>query len=366
MAHIHHLSVVIGPRPAGSVEEVTAAEYLAQELEAAGYITEVDEFTFAANRDNSLVAIGNAYLIASAMRGSPNGEVQGEAVFAGIGEPSDLAGADLSGKVVVFDRGVITFHDKALAAEAGGAVAVLILNNEPGHFFGALGDDADILIPVLAVSGDDADPLRDAIGKSVSVLADVGTETANSQNVVGRVGDRCHAYLGAHYDSVPPSPGANDNASGVAAVLEVARIQQIQGLCIVFFGAEEVGLFGSRHYVEENLVGMARFMLNVDMAGRLDGPMIIGDAELTDTILEAAPGTPVRPGVFPPFASSDHAPFASVGVPAVTLTSGVDEAMHTPLDTIERIDRDALQMLMETVVASLDALVEEHSRVLSR
>jgi phosphotransferase system enzyme I (PtsI) len=61
--------------------------------------------------------------------------------------------------------------------------------------------------------------------------------------VVGRRGSECRAYIGGHYDSVPAGPGANDNASGTATMLELARVRPTDGLCVVAFGAEEVGLF---------------------------------------------------------------------------------------------------------------------------
>ncbi|MDA0815208.1 MAG: M28 family peptidase [Chloroflexi bacterium] len=366
MQHINHLAITIGPRPAGSEAERKAAAYLADELASAGYDTTIEEFGFEAQRDNSLVSLDDGYLIALAMQGSPNKEARGEAVFADLGQAADLAGADLRGKVVIFDRGVVTFYEKAQASQAGGAVAALVVNDESRHFLGVLGDQGGIDIPVLAISGQDRDQLLESVGAVIGVRADAGMEMSISQNVIGRRGDQCHAYMGAHYDSVPPSPGANDNASGVAVVLETARVQPINGLCIVFFGAEEVGLFGSRHYVANNLVGMGRFMLNVDMAGRMDGPMIVGDESLTDAILSAVTTDQILPGVFPPFASSDHVSFTAIGVPAVTLTSGEDEALHTPLDTVERIGPEALELFLSVLDASLDALQEQHSRVLTR
>jgi len=367
MDHIRVLAVDIGIRPAGSQAERDSAAYLADALAAAGYETTIDEFTFEAARDNSLVGLpdGN-YLLALAMRGSPNGEVSGVAVHAGLGRESDLAGADLEGKVVIFDRGVTTFGEKARAAQAGGAVAAMVVNHQPGMFLGALDDDG-INIPVLAVSGSDGEALLDAIGSTITVRADSGMESAVSQNVVGRSGGSCHAYLGAHYDSVPAGPGANDNASGVGVVMEVARVQRTPGLCVIFFGAEELGLIGSRHYVSDNLVGMARFMLNVDMAGRHDHrPMIIGDSALTSSILAATEGLGFRAGQFPPFASSDHVSFQSVGVPAVTLTSGDDDALHTPRDTFDRIQPEAVQTFLTALNAAVSALVEEHAGVFGR
>jgi aminopeptidase YwaD len=367
MEHIRVLSVDIGIRAAGSQEERDTAAYLADALRDAGYETAIEEFTFAADRDNSLVGLPDGdYLLAIAMRGSPNGEVTAQAVHVGLGRESDLAGADLRDRVVIFDRGLITFREKALAAQAGGAVAVLIVNHQAGMFLGAL-DDPAVTIPVLAISGSDGEALLEAIGRPVTVRADTGMESAVSQNVVGRQGATCHAYLGAHYDSVPAGPGANDNASGVGVVLEVARVQRTPGLCVIFFGAEELGLFGSRHHVQENLVGMARFMLNVDMAGRRDSaPLVIGDAGLTASILAATEGLGFRSGQFPPFASSDHVSFSSVGVPAVTMTSGDDDALHTPRDTFERIEPEAVAIFLQALNASVDALVAEHAGVFGR
>jgi len=83
----------------------------------------------------------------------------------------------------------------------------------------------------------------------------------------GSAGVRCEVYLGAHYDSVPAGPGANDNASGTALLLEVARVHRADRVCVVAFGAEEIGLFGSRTFVDEHDVSGARLMLNFDMAG---------------------------------------------------------------------------------------------------
>ncbi|MQC17772.1 MAG: hypothetical protein DWG80_01705 [Chloroflexi bacterium] len=371
LEHIRHLSVDIGPRPAGSEAERTAAAYLAAQLSDAGYDATVEEFTFSSARDDSTVSLADGALIrALSMEGGARLEASGTAVYAGLGQPEDLAGADLAGKVVIFDRGVVTFGDKARAAEAAGAIAVIVVNDEPGLFLGSLGDVA-VAIPVVGLSGDEAAALDAAIGTSITVNADSGMETITSQNVVGRIGaGECHAYLGGHYDSVTVSPGANDNASGAAVVLEVARVNPVEGLCVVLFGAEELGLFGSQNYVAHHLAGTGRFMLNVDMAGRFDGVSIVGDRDLTTAILDAVEAagidTDLRPGRFPPGASSDHVSFEAVGVPAVTFNAGDDVAIHTAQDTFDRIQPEAVAMFVGAVDAALDALVEDHAGSLRR
>jgi len=368
---IRHLAVEIGARPAGSEAEREAAAYIAARLTEAGYDTTIEEFTFHSRLDDSVVTLADGTpLRALAMEGSARIEVAGVAVHAGLGEPTDLAGADLDGKVVIFDRGVVTFQDKARAAEAAGAIAVIVVNSEPGLFRGALGDTTSA-IPVVGVAGEEAAALEAAIGSRVTVHANAGMEEITSQNVVGRIGDgECHAYLGGHYDTVTVSPGANDNASGTAVVLEVARTNPVEGLCIVLFGAEELGLYGSQNYVAHHLAGTGRFMLNVDMAGRLDGPVVVGDRELIEEVLGAVDAAGIDFGLsagrFPPGASSDHVSFESVGVPAVTFNSGNDTAIHTAEDTIDRIQPEALAMFVAAVDAALDALVREHAGALPR
>jgi len=364
MAHIEYLSVTIGARPAGSEAEREAAAYIADVLRDAGYVAELEEFEFEALVDQSAVRFtdGGGFQ-AFAMQGSPKKEATGPAVFGGLGREEDLAGVMMNGSVVVMDRGVMTFREKVAAAAQRGAVAVIVINEGDGPFRGSLGQWQPS-IPVVAVAGRHRERLHELLGSQLTVRASLGMESHTSQNVVAsRSGGDCDVYLGAHYDSVELSPGANDNASGTAVLLEVARTTDLDGLCVIAFGAEEVGLFGSRHHVAANEVGATRFMLNVDMAGRADGPIIVGDAGLTNDILSALEtagvGRSLRAGSFPPFAASDHVSFEAVGIPAVTFNSGDDEAIHSPSDTIERIDLQALAMFLESVHVAVRALVGE-------
>jgi aminopeptidase YwaD len=259
---------------------------------------------------------------------------------------------------------VLTFDEKAANAETAGAVALLIANNEDGAYSGTLGDGVSAGIPVVAIRQAEGEMLRPLAepnadqGVELTVRALIETIEVSSQNVVGRAGERCEVYLGAHYDSVSTGPGANDNASGTALLLEVARAQRTDGLCVVAFGAEEIGLFGSAAFVEEHDVSGARLMLNFDMVGRLDGPIIVGDDELTREILDALAGEfPIRAGEFPPFALSDHVSFSEAGVAAVTITSGDDPAIHTSDDEAGRISSEDLGVMLEIADVVVSALV---------
>ncbi len=370
LQHIRVLAVEIGSRVSTTEEERRAAEYIAGQLEAAGYRVEIETFEVEFTRDESTVTLpgGVELTSARALEGSPDGQAAGRLVLAALGRPSDLADVDAEGAVLLLDRGLITFAEKALNAEAAGAVAVIVVNNARGPLLlGSLGT-ATVTIPVVGVSADDGARL-DGIAAGadpVTVRADRRVVTALSQNVVGRVSERCEAYLGAHYDSVETGPGANDNASGTAALLELARTHRVDGLCAIAFGSEESGLWGSQAFVREHDVGEALFMLNLDMLGSIRSPMFVatvGDAAsqaLANRASAAAAEVGVRMprGTFPPFASSDHVSFSAAGVPAITVHNGDDPLMHTPDDDFDNISPDDLATLLRAVAAVLAMLID--------
>jgi aminopeptidase N len=176
------------------------------------------------------------------------------------------------------------------------------------------------------------------------------------------------AILGAHYDHLgrgwPDAragdegklhPGADDNASGVAVLLELARAMAAgdrpsRNVVFVAFSGEESGLAGSRHYVSaprfplDGVVGM----INLDTVGRLfDGRVsIIGTGTATEwphIFRGASFVTGVESRAIPEaIQSSDHAPFIDHGIPAVQLFTGAHADYHRPGDAAEKIDGDGL------------------------
>ncbi|MGH2399137.1 MAG: M28 family metallopeptidase, partial [bacterium] len=106
------------------------------------------------------------------------------------------------------------------------------------------------------------------------------------------------------------------------------------------FGAEELGLIGSRFYAQ-NPPGRIVGMVNMDMVGR--GPLQVGNSNEDNTLVElgeqVAQRLGIRVGRFKlRGASSDHASFEAIGVPALFIHTGDDPAIHTPNDTADRID----------------------------
>ena len=179
--------------------------------------------------------------------------------------------------------------------------------------------------------------------------------------------------IGAHYDhlghgefgSVAPEamrarvhPGADDNASGVAAMLELARrfasraTPPRRRMVFVAFAAEEAGLIGSRHYVSKEPVSPIKdtvAMVNFDMVGRLrEGRLgVAGNEtarEFAGLLSEADARSPLKlmlGGADYPD-DSDHAPFAGVGVPILYICTGSHEDRHTPSDTADKVDFEGI------------------------
>lgn len=212
---------------------------------------------------------------------------------------------------------------------------------------------------------------------SFDVFSDLGTalETASpgprdSQNVVARppVGE-CRVIVGGHYDSVAAGPGANDNASGTATVMEVARVEAADGVfddvCFVLFGAEEVGLIGSAEFVAslsaEERLGIEG-MLNFDMVGVGTSWLLAGSRELRDlTAAEAdrlglvyavSAGAPAGLG-------SDHSSFIRRGIPAIFFHRLGDPHYHTSEDHAEFVQGNRLAEIGEVGLAVIDALLTE-------
>jgi Zn-dependent M28 family amino/carboxypeptidase len=152
----------------------------------------------------------------------------------------------------------------------------------------------------------------------------------------------------AHYDSVANSPGADDNASGVAVVLELQQRIKTSRHTLVFLlvSGEEQGLLGSQYYVQQSKTKPI-FALNLDMVGHLNSvkarakiPAI--ETEITKTMAKYtwAPAITLRTG-----SDSDQTSFANIGVPVIFLHTGLHRYYHRASDTPETLDYEGLAQI---------------------
>jgi hypothetical protein len=193
-------------------------------------------------------------------------------------------------------------------------------------------------------------------------------------NVIGILtgsdpGRRAEALvIGAHHDHLGRDsagvvyPGADDNASGVAALLRVAEMlaadRPARTVVFVTFTAEEVGMFGSKSYVEHPAVPLGRTigMINLDMVGRLSsrGLQISGLSTnpAWGEMVERANGGALTILLNPEVETgSDHLPFYRSGVPILYLTTGEHADHHRTTDTSDRIDSAGIEAVAKFVAA---------------
>ncbi|MEX5256821.1 M28 family metallopeptidase [Kocuria arenosa] len=227
-----------------------------------------------------------------------------------------------------------------------------------------------------------ADRVLSALGCVTRVQA-VALPGGSTQNLIaerpGLGGDGRAVLVTAHLDSInvrdgadAPAPGADDNGSGAAGVLAVARALQdhpgARDLRLILFGGEEQGLFGSRHYVAE-LAPAERdrihAVLNMDMIASRNTPsptVLLEGAAVSQAVLEElAAAAQVHTGLtvqtsLMPF-NSDHVPFVDHGIPAVLTIEGADGAndrIHTAGDTLEHLDLDLALEILRMNVAYLE------------
>ncbi len=225
-------------------------------------------------------------------------------------------------------------------------------------------------------------------------------DTIHSRNVVGVVEGydpvlkNEYVVIGAHYDHLGTSVlmkdgtentqiffGADDNASGVATLIEAAKQIAANGymfrrsVIFALFGAEELGMVGSWYFLNRSFgeVGNIVAMINLDMVGRsgrdnglraytvepnVELLEILG--ELSGRALSAAPEY-VPTDYFP----SDHRLFHEKGIPVVLFTSGVHRDYHTVRDTPEKLDYRQMALLSEYTAAMAEALANREGRIKS-
>lgn len=226
----------------------------------------------------------------------------------------------------------------------------------------------------------------------VEAVADVSPKRSTTRNVIGRLPGRTDeaVLLGAHYDhlgtgpfgSLDPAPdgkihhGADDNASGVAALLELARRFAAGGprartMVFVAFGAEELGTLGSSHFVKSPAPALDRIaaMFNLDMVGRMRDDTVdahgVGTSPAWRALLDEANravGLKVRihEGGYGP---SDHSPFYAAGLPVFFTFTGAHEDYHRPSDTAEKINAAGIVKVADLVEDVARAVADAPQRV---
>jgi aminopeptidase YwaD len=239
---------------------------------------------------------------------------------------------------------------------------------------------------------------------TISLSVDVTRRSVPAYNVVGIIEGsdpnlkREFIVIGAHYDGLgrggesnSRAPGSNeihygadDNASGVAGLLELARIFSAEktklrrSLVFIAFSAEESGLIGSHYYVNNPAVPLAESvaMINMDMIGRLrDGKLSVGGIgtstefrKLVESLNGGTRGLTLQLSE-DGFGPSDHSSFYAKNIPVLFFYTGTHEDYHRPSDTAEKVNYEGEAQIVDfvgAVVRGIDGSDARPAYILAR
>ena len=397
LEHISALADGIGPRIGGTPSEHAARDYLAGVLDDLGYTVELESFPTADRFLGELAAApGTAPLpddlcwqVGASPQGGLGTTVTGAVVDLGT-LPTGEWPADLAGAVVLLDAATLDVLRAAVpVAAARGAVAVVRLPADAADPVRRTSASSPTLVeptplPVVGVAQAQKARLRAALATgplSLQVSTTAYTGLTSSNVLAERRGRLAPAPGGeavmvcAHYDTVIGAPGANDDGSGTGLCLELARVLRPmatrRAVKVALWGAEELGLVGSRYHVaqlppEERARLVA--VLNNDMVATSWDPadrywVLSWDGQAnaaTDAVVGAAERLGYGPRLTPVFTrgASDHQSFQEVGVAAGNFSWRGEAAgqpvleppYHSPEDTVARnISLERLQVSLELV-----------------
>jgi aminopeptidase YwaD len=279
-------------------------------------------------------------------------------------------------------------NNRLESAASKGAAGIILVNTNPQRTDPVINLNhryARLQIPVIFVKKPVFDNWeKKSKNRAISFTTEMKREVFTAWNVAGYIDNNAETtvVIGGHYDHVgyggsgsrSPGvraihPGADDNASGTAGVIETARFLKQSDLknnnyIFIAFSAEEKGLIGSRHFVESGAYDMDKvnYMFNYDMLGRVeknDFSLIgTGSSPIWDsTIDKHSPDDYTVRKSLSGVGGSDHTSFYRKNIPVLFFFSGIHEDYHRPGDTEDKINYEGLNVMLSmahNIIADLD------------
>lgn len=392
-----------GTRAVGTPGYEASVEYVAAVLRDNGFDVSTPEFDRIGNTEKGVSTVtvaGRAFPAeqASLLVATPPGGLRAVTLRPQNGpgcRPADYGSVNVDGAIAVVDDSGCSVVDKHDTAVAEGAVGLLVVSTPDGR-----GSPPTLFTPgyyryldvPVGIIGRDTDAALRRTTAEVRLALDGKTTMVTSRNVLAqtKTGDtRDVLIVGAHLDSVRSGAGINDNGSGVSAVLATATALGSQpeitnAVRFALWGAEETGLDGSTQYVrglERDQLNDIALYLNFDIlaspnpgyftydgdqsaaSGPLDVPT--GSAGIERTLAGYLNLAGIRPADMPLGKTTDYSPFLDAGVPIGGATTGAEQRKteiqaklwggqagvpfdpdyHSPRDTIDNIDSEALAIM---------------------
>lgn len=383
--HLHHLAVGIGGRLGGSEGERRAAEYIGETFRSLGLVVQQQEFPVRTyNTVDKRLEIVDPPLgeipceVMWLTSDTPPEGIEGELLYLDGGSAEEI-GPEISGKIVLVLGGIrggayerlMRFTPMALIAiETDIGIPPIRVEALPEvrAKFGAC--------PSMRIAHEEGLRLVKEGARRARLVVRTVESDATSQNVIGELKGSTFpdeiVVIGGHYDTSLDIQGASDNSGGTVLVMELARIFAQVGstrtLRFVAWGAEELGLRGSVHYVKDlkeqhkearKAEGFVKgrdrteleqhvLCVNLDVHGAILGKnhaMILGPADLSAAVRLLAKEIGMAHEVGEEVYSSDGAPLSEAGIPSVSFSrsGGTTSYLHTPRDVIDYLSPEALE-----------------------
>ncbi len=386
MRHLNILAGDIGCRPIGTPQNHAAADYIAQAFRQARLAVETQEFACPdwSAESARLESRGETFDV-YANTFSPSCDVSGAIVP--LGTVAELEMAEMQGCLPLFygdlaQNSIGALHaiyisprdHKILRLLAEKMPAALLTVHPSLHHRWRLVEDFDLSLPSATVLAKDGLKLAQRSGEQARLILQTRRRESVSGNVVGRLVETGNErlVLCAHYDSKEDTPGAYDNAAGVAILLTLAEVlgktRPRITLEFVAFSGEEIYGLGDMTYARLNGDDFSPIQAAINLDGV--GPRLSTNTvatfscnepfdALVDGLIAQYPGV-VRVNPWP---ASDHYIFYSHGVPSIALTShGIKDIFHTPEDHVGWISPEKLVEATRLTLDLVQALQKKPAR----
>lgn len=395
-------------RRAGTNGEKTAATYISEQFKAIGILPKGDKDTYLQSfniADGKKINSATLFMVNGKelaiekdyfpLAFSPNASVAETPVATSLSEKGGPWFKDIEAVVEDnkdnphFDIYDYIKKEVKLAADKG-ATALVVYNSEQtnDHIQFEKKDKSEIAaIPVLYLTKQGKEKfLKDASAiYDVRIKVELGANNRTGNNVVGFIDNKASGtvVIGAHYDHLGYGEdsnslqrnaggqihnGADDNASGTAALIELGRLlkkskAKNNNYLLIAFSGEELGLFGSKYYTEHPTVDLTsvNYMINMDMVGRLnDSTKTItvggfGTSPLWSEVVYGQKKVPFNirvdsSGTGP----SDHTSFYRKKIPVLFFFTGLHHDYHKPSDDADKINYTGELQIIKYIVALVE------------
>jgi len=375
--HLRYLCEQIGPRLSGTAADEEAVTYIASHMRHCGAEVEVQDYPCPGwdyeETELTLLGDGGPQSLPALAQTFTNGcDVEAELAVVGTRHELEFR-PDLEGKILVLHgeagSNLAMNRNVGLQAIEERRPAAAIIATSAEHVSSKLIRDPFLQVPAAAVAEPVSRRLMEQEGARARLRIRARRYDSTGHNVIGHLpgAEEGRIVVGAHYDTAALTPGAADDASGTAVVLELCRVFAAAavrrlGIDFIAFGAEEYGrhlrALGSVEYVRRHpdrtrATRAAIQMDGVGTAGCTPQVHVMGwPEERKEQVLRVLGQFPRYQADDKQIMSSDHAPFFLNGVPALAfMNSGSGVPIHTPADSMELMDRDELAFTAEAVAA---------------